>query len=143
MAPAQVEKTAGMTRWERMKLRLYRLMPDRFMSADTRGKMIVNSFLNSKGNGSGRLSRFEREILKTPGTMASINAYLEGEGKSKIPELVEKGLGDKWYAGIAKQLSRLPIVNGYAKGKVLDRINPGVAGSRSLAQQFIDAGGQV
>lgn len=142
MAPAQIEKRA-MSHWERIKLQLYRLMPDRLMPEDLRGKMVINSFLNSEGRGSRHLSRYEREILRTPGTMASINAYLEGAGKSKIPELVGKGLGDKWYTGIAKQLSKLPIVNGYAKGKIMDRVNPGIAGSESLAQQFIDAGGQV
>lgn len=131
-----------MSTLERLKLYAYRLMPDSITPADLKGRLVVNAFL--KGNGrSGGLSRFEKEILKSRGTLSSIKNYLSGSGKSKIPAIVRKSLGDKWYSGIASLLSRTPIGRDIVIDKVIDKANTGIGGNKDLAKLFLDAGGQV
>lgn len=124
----------------RAKYSLIRAIPDRFAPEDLKGRLLVNAYLNGDGAGS---SYFRDKILSIPGTRGSILKYLSGAGSSKLPELVGKHLGAKWYTGPAKLLSRAPIVKGIVLDKISDKIMPELHGSKEIAKYFNAYGGMV
>lgn len=139
-----------MTTRERLKLLAYRALPDALIPGDLKGKLVINSFLDStpkrkeglKGKFSPTL--FQRRILDTAGTNQSIYQYLNSaEGAKRIPEIVERKLGKKWYTGPAKLLSRTPMGRNLVIDKIMDQTLPKVNGDTSLARTFLAAGGMV
>lgn len=136
---------------DRPKLTLFRALPDRLIPSDLKGRIIINAYLANakerKQSGKKYKSRsrklLERKILDTPGTSRSIFNYLHGSGNKLVPELVGEELGDHWYTGPAKLLSRAPIINGIVIDKILDRTLPAINGDTSLAKRFLYAGGMV
>ena len=112
------------------------------MITPIKGRAVVNAYLNGKVTGKSR-SYFAKEVLGTPGTNQSIYRYLTGAGRDKVPEIVGKHLGDHWYTGPAKFLSRLPIARDMAVDKIMEHTLPKINGSTSLARQFLAAGGNL
>lgn len=117
-------------------------MPDWLIPSDLKGRLVIDSYLNSPKKNGGR-TPFENKILNVPGTRLSIVNYLKGRGRSKIPDVVGKHLDGKWYAGPAKLLAKTHLADGIVIDKILDDIAPTLHGSKDLAKSFIYAGGMV
>jgi len=69
--------------------------------------------------------------------------YLLGAGRQKIPNIVEKHLGNHWYTGIIKNLADTKIGNNLFMHQFIDKTLPKIDGDNSLARQFLNAGGGV
>lgn len=122
---------------------MFRSLPDTLeFFTPMKGRALVNGYLNSP---SGKKSRsyMVREMLKVPGVNQSIYQYLTGPGKDKLPEIVGRHLGDHWYTGPAKFLSKLPIVKDMVLDKVMENTLPKINGSTNVARQFLAAGGNL
>lgn len=133
-----------MSPWDYLRLAAYRSIPDSVdLITPVKGRMIVNGYLSGKKGRKGPLSRLQKQILSTPGSNQSLYQYLTGPGRDKIPEIVGHHLGDHWYTGPAKLLSRLPIARDMVVEKVLENTLPKVNGSTELARQFLAAGGNL
>lgn len=139
-----------MTTRERLKYLAYRSLPDTLIPGDLKGKLVINGFLKDtprrKEGLKGRFTPtlFQKKILSTPGTNQSIYTYLNSEeGAKRIPEIVERKLGKKWYTGPAKLLSRTPFGRNIVIDKIMDQMLPKINGDTSLARTFLAAGGMV
>lgn len=117
---------------------LLKATPDSILP-DLKGRLMVNSYL---GGGASN-PYLTRHALNIPGARGSILAYLSGRGSNMIPKLVEKELGDKWYTGPAKLLSRAPIIKNIVLDKISDKIMPELHGSKDIAKSFVAHGGMV
>jgi hypothetical protein len=125
--------------------------PGILTSEETKGKLVMDHYLGRPrdkhtgrfGSSNGRLTPFEEKILSSRGTAQSIYKYLNGEGRRRVPELVEGVLGDTWYTGPAKLLARTPIGRGIVVDKVMDRVLPRINGSTDVARLYLQAGGTV
>jgi len=124
---------------------VYDSIPDALDSfVPLRGQLITNGYLSGKpGKRKGPLTRFERHVLSAPGANQSLYKYLTGRGRGKIPDIVGHYLGDHWYTGPAKLVSRLPGVRDMVVEKVLENTLPRIGGSTNLARQFLAVGGHL
>ena len=133
-----------MSTLDAIRLMAYRSIPDSVeMFTPLKGRLIVNGYLNGKKGGRGPMSYFTKQVLSTPGSNQSLYQYLTGPGRSRLPEIVGHHLGDHWYTGPAKLLSRLPIARDMVVEKVLENTLPKINGSTELARQFMAAGGNL
>lgn len=143
----------AMTRKQWAQYGLFNLIPTTgtIVPEDLKGKLVIENYLSrprGKHSGrfwstNGRFTPFEEKILNSKGTAHSIYQYLNGRGRSKIPELVGGVLGDEWYTGTAKLLSRTPFGRNFVIDRVMDRVLPRINGSTDVARQYLYAGGMV
>lgn len=149
MASAVLEKSADLNFIDSLRLGGYRAIPGALFP-EARGKIVMDAYVSNaeKAIKKGKkppqyVSELGEKAMRTPGTSASIAAYLNGSGRHLIPKIVEQQLGDQWYTGAAKLLSRTPFGRSFVIDKILEKTLPKMYGSTDIARMYMQAGGVV